>query len=65
MRHPSPGAGIVLRQTADEGERLSERKTLTMLDLLLIAGNETTNNPIGNVILAQLRDPHQMPAAPG
>ena len=49
-----------LVQAEDEGERLSERETLNMLRLLLIAGNETTTNLIGNGILALLRNPDQM-----
>ena len=35
-------------QAEDEGERLTERETLNMLRLLMIAGNETTTNLIGN-----------------
>jgi len=49
-----------LVQAEDEGERLSERETLNMLRLLLIAGNETTTNLIGNGVLALLRNPDQL-----
>ena len=49
-----------LVQAEDEGERLSERETLNMLRLLLIAGNETTTNLIGNGVLALLRSPDQL-----
>ena len=49
-----------LVQAEDEGERLTERETLNMLRLLLIAGNETTTNLIGNGILALLRNPEQL-----
>ena len=49
-----------LVQAEDEGERLSERETLNMLRLLLIAGNETTTNLIGNGMLALLRNPDQL-----
>ena len=49
-----------LVQAEDEGERLTERETLNMLRLLLIAGNETTTNLIGNGILALLRNPDQL-----
>ena len=49
-----------LVQAEDEGERLTERETLNMLRLLLIAGNETTANLIGNGILALLRNPEQL-----
>ncbi len=49
-----------LVQAEDEGERLTERETLNMLRLLLIAGNETTTNLIGNGVLALLRSPDQL-----
>ena len=49
-----------LVQAEDEGERLTERETLNMLRLLLIAGNETTANLIGNGTLALLRNPEQL-----
>ena len=49
-----------LVQAEDEGERLNERETLNMLRLLLIAGNETTTNLIGNGMLALLRHPDQL-----
>ncbi len=49
-----------LVQAEDEGEPLSERETLNMLRLLLIAGNETTTNLIGNGVLALLRNPDQL-----
>ena len=49
-----------LVQAEDEGHRLSERETLNMLRLLLIAGNETTTNLIGNGMLALLRHPDQL-----
>ena len=51
-------SALVLAQ--DSGEHLSERETLNMLRLLLIAGNETTTNLIGNGILALLRHPDQL-----
>ena len=44
----------------DEGDRLNERETLNMLRLLLIAGNETTTNLIGNGMLALLRNPDEL-----
>ena len=49
-----------LVQAEDEGERLSERETLNMLRLLIMAGNETTTNLIGNGMLALLRNPDQL-----
>ena len=51
-------SALVLAQ--HEGGRLSERETLNMLRLLMIAGNETTTNLIGNGMLALLRNPDQL-----
>ena len=65
-RRSAPGGAAgrhilsALVQAEDEGERLTERETLNMLRLLLIAGNETTTNLIGNGILALLRNPEQL-----
>ena len=61
-RREAPQDDIVsaLAQAEEEGERLTERETLNMLRLLLIAGNETTTNLIGNGILALLRHPDQL-----
>ena len=62
QRRAAPRGDILsaLVQAQDGGERLSERETLNMLRLLLIAGNETTVNLIGNGILALLRNPGQL-----
>ena len=49
-----------LAHAEDGGERLSEREMLNMLRLLLIAGNETTTNLIGNGMLALLASPDQL-----
>ena len=48
-----------LVQAEEEGERLSQREMLNMLRLLVIAGNETTTNLIGNGLLALLRHPEE------
>ena len=47
-------------QAEDAGDRLSERETLNMLRLLLLGGNETTTNLIGNGVLALLRNPGEL-----
>ena len=44
----------------DEGDKLSRDETLATLVLLLVAGNETTKNLIGNGLLALLRQPDQL-----
>ena len=61
-RRAAPRDDIVsaLAQAEEEGDRLTERETLNMLRLLLIAGNETTTNLIGNGMLALLRYPDQL-----
>ena len=61
-RRAAPRDDIVsaLTSAQDEGERLSERETLNMLRLLLLAGYETTANFIGNGMLALLRHPHEL-----
>jgi hypothetical protein len=46
----------------DAGDRLTQDELLGMLRLLLIAGNETTTNFIGNGMLALLRHPDQLQA---
>ena len=61
-RREAPKDDIVsaLAQAEEEGDRLTEREMLNMLRLLLIAGNETTTNLIGNGFLALLRHPEQL-----
>ena len=51
-------SGLV--QAEEEGDRLDGAETITMLRLLLVAGNETTVNLIGNGMLALLRHPEQL-----
>ena len=61
-RAAAPGDDVVsaLVQARDEGGRLSEREALNMLRLLVVAGNETAANLIGNGMLALLRSPGQL-----
>ena len=63
-RRAEPRDDIIsaLVHVEEAGDRLTEREMLGMLRLLLVAGNETTTNLIGNGVLALLRHPEQMRA---
>jgi len=62
QRRKAPREDILsaLVEVEEDGERLSEREMLNLLRLLLIAGNETTTNLIGNGVLALLRHPDEL-----
>ncbi len=49
-----------LAQAEEEGDRLDEDEMIALLRLLLVAGNETTVNLIGNGMLALLQRPEQL-----
>ena len=61
-RRADPQDDIIsaLVHAEEEGDTLNEQEMLNMLRLLLIAGNETTTNLIGNGMLALLRHPDQL-----
>jgi len=61
-RRKSPGPDLVsaLVQAQDEGDALSPADLINFVSLLLIAGNETTTNLIGNGTLALMRHPDQL-----
>ena len=63
-RQGEPRDDIMTRlvQAEEQGDTLSETEMLNMLRLLLVAGNETTTNLIGNGMLALLRHPDQIQA---
>ena len=63
-RQGEPRDDIMTRlvQAEEQGDTLSETEMLNMLRLLLIAGNETTTNLIGNGMLALLRHPGELQA---
>ncbi len=58
-RQPSDDVLSVLVRAEDQGDRLSREDLLATIELLLVAGNETTTNLIGNGVLALLRHREQ------
>ena len=59
-RTPRDDILSALVQAEDGGERLSEQEMLNLLRLLLVGGNETAANLIGNGLLALLRHPAEL-----
>lgn len=57
-----PQAGLISALSAVEevGDKLSQNELLMILRLLLVAGQETTTDLIGNGLLALLRHPQQL-----
>ena len=62
QRRADPQDDLITRliTAEEEGDKLSMDEMLSMLRLLLAAGNETTTNLIGNGMLALLRHPGQL-----
>ena len=62
QRRTEPQDDLISALVAAEaaGDQLSHDELLVMLRLLLVAGNETTTNLIGNGLLALLRHPEQL-----
>ena len=62
QRREAPKDDLIsaLLAAEEEGDKLSHKELLATLELLLVAGNETTRNLIGNGMLALLRNPHEM-----
>ena len=59
-REPRDDLISTLVAAEEAGDKLTPDELLVMLRLLLIAGNETTTNLIGNGMLALLRHPDQL-----
>lgn len=59
-RQPRDDLISALVGVENAGDKLTQHELLEMLRLILIAGNETTTNLIGNGMLALLQHPQQM-----
>ena len=59
-REPRDDMITALLNAEDEGDKLSHEELLGTLVLLLVAGNETTRNLIGNGLRALLKNPEQL-----
>ncbi len=60
QREPRDDIVSALLAAEEEGEKLSREELLSTMLLILVAGNETTRNLIGNGMLALLRHPDQL-----
>lgn len=59
-RHPQDDLITALVDAEENGERLNREDLLINLVLVLVAGNETTRNLIGNGTLALMKNPDQL-----
>lgn len=62
QRRVDPRDDVISRliEAEEAGDKLSHQEVLVTLRLILIAGNETTTNLIGNGLLALLKHPEQL-----
>ena len=61
LKRSAPGDDMISALITGQGEdRLSAEEVLGSVQLLIIAGHETTANLLGNGLLALLRDPDQL-----
>jgi cytochrome P450 len=58
--HPSDDLIGKMVTAEEEGDQLTEREIVTMCDLLLVAGNVTTSDLIGNGVKALMEHPDQL-----
>ncbi|MFI0409342.1 cytochrome P450 [Actinomadura sp. 3N508] len=61
-KHPEDDLVSTLLEAEDDGERLSHRELMSLVQFLFGAGFESTTNLIGNGLLALLRHPGEMDA---
>ena len=59
-RQPREDLVSALLAAEEEGDRLTREEMLAVMLLILVAGNETTRNLIGNGMLALLRNPGEL-----
>jgi cytochrome P450 len=59
-REPREDLLTHLASAEHDGDRLGQQEILTMLTVLLIAGNETTRNLIGNAVIQLLAHPGEL-----
>ena len=59
-RQPRDDLVTALLAAEDTGDRLTHEELLSVMLLILVAGNETTRNLIGNGMFALLRNPDQL-----
>ena len=60
QREPRDDIVSALLAAEEEGDKLSREELLSTMLLMLVAGNETTRNLIGNGMLALLGHPEQL-----
>ncbi len=60
QQNPQDDLLSALIAAEEEGDRLDREELLSTLMLILVAGNETTRNLIGNGMLALLKNPDQL-----
>jgi cytochrome P450 len=61
LRREKPGSDLIsaIIRAADQDQIISASEILSLTRLMLVAGNETTTNLLGNAITALLRNPDQ------